>query len=232
MEKNQEQGKSGWGEILKTDYPSSLLRMKMVSHDIANAGVSSPEILDAFRKVPREKFVLPGTETSVAYGNYPLPIGFGQTVSQPFIVAFMLEMLRCPPGSRILEIGTGSGYQTAILACMGMDVVTLELIPELAVRARKTVLELYPDSGIRFIAADGYNGWLPAAPYDGIIVSASPPKVPEELEQQLSTSGGRLVLPAGSWSQRLLSITRSGSDLSMEESLPVRFVPLVRSSRR
>lgn len=217
---------------MNTDYSSSLLRKKMVSHDIANAGVSSPEILDAFSKVPRERFVLPGTKASVAYGNYPLPIGFGQTVSQPFIVAFMLEMLQCTPGSRILEIGTGSGYQTAILACMGMDVVTLELIPELASRARKTVLELYPDSGIRFIAADGYNGWLPAAPYDGIIVSASPPEVPEELEQQLSSSGGRLVLPAGSWSQRLLAITRCGSNFSMEESLPVRFVPLVRSERR
>lgn len=232
MEKNQEQSKKGWGEFLNTDYSSSLLRMKMVKHDIAGAGVSSPEILDAFMKVPREKFVLSGTETSAAYGNYPLPIGFGQTVSQPFIVAFMLEMLQCPTGSRILEIGTGSGYQTAILACMGMDVVTLELIPELALRARKTVLELYPDSGIRFIAADGYNGWLPAAPYDGIIVSASPPKVPEELEQQLNSSGGRLVLPAGSWSQRLLAITRRGGDFSMEESLPVRFVPLVRSPDR
>lgn len=204
----------------------------MVRNDIASASITSPEILNAFMKVPREKFVLPGTKASVAYGNHPLPIGFGQTVSQPFIVAFMLEMMQCPPGSRILEIGTGSGYQTALLACMGMDIVTLELIPELAARARKTVLDLYPDSGVRFIAADGYSGWLPAAPYDGIIVSASPPEVPEELEQQLSSSEGRLVLPAGSWSQRLLMITRSESGFTMEESLPVRFVPLIRPSLR
>lgn len=212
-----------------TDPSSSLLRMSMVRRDIAGAGVKNQDILNAFMKVPRERFVLPGTKNPVAYGNYPLPIGFGQTVSQPYIVAFMLELLDCPPCSRILEIGTGSGYQTAILASMGMDVVTLELVPELAMRARRTVLDLFPEARVKFLVADGYRGWMPAAPYDGIIVSAAPYEIPEELEWQLSPSGGRLVIPAGSWSQRLFAVTRFEDSFSREESLPVRFVPLVRS---
>jgi len=211
---------------------SSLLRMNMVRRDIAMAGVSDPLVLEAFRTVPREEFVAPGTSLSTAYGNFPLPIGYGQTVSQPFIVAFMLELMGCAPGQRVLEIGTGSGYQTALLAAMGMEVITLEIIHQLAVRARQAVSRVIPDAPVSYLVADGYGGWPFAAPYDGIIVSAAPARIPEELQQQLKKGGGRLVIPAGSWSQQLLVITRDGDDFFLEESLSVRFVPLVRGSRR
>ena len=203
----------------------------MVNRDLADVGITDECVLNAFLKIPREDFVSPGTNLPAAYGNHPLPIGFGQTVSQPYIVAYMLQMLECEPGNSILEIGTGSGYQTAILAAMEMKVVTIELIPDLAARAKKAVLALFPEADIRFIVADGYNGWKPAAPYDGIIVSAAPARVPDGLEEQLNPSEGRLVIPVGGWSQRLISITRNGDDLIMKESLPVRFVPLVKPRR-
>ena len=204
----------------------------MVNRDLADVGITDERILKAFMKIPREDFVPPGISLVNAYGNHPLPIGFGQTVSQPFIVAFMLQMLECEPGNSVLEIGTGSGYQTAILAAMGMKVVTIELLPDLAAGAKKAVLAIVPGADIRFIVADGYNGWAPAAPYDCIIVSAAPPRMPGGLEDQLNPLGGRLVLPLGDWSQRLISITRNGDDLVMRESLPVRFVPLVKPRRK
>jgi protein-L-isoaspartate(D-aspartate) O-methyltransferase len=205
--------------------------MRMVREDLAAAGISDERVLDAFMRIPREEFVLPGTELANVYGDYPYPIGFGQTISQPFIVAFMIQMLEIEPGDRVLEIGTGSGYQTAILAAMGMKVITIELIPELAVGAKKAVDAIFPDADIKFIAADGYYGWTPASPYDAIIVSAAPVSIPDELESQLNPSGGRLVIPAGEWQQRLISVTRDGNDRIIKESLPVRFVPLVRPNR-
>jgi len=204
----------------------------MVRTDLEGAGVRSRRVLDAFRRVPRELFVPSRTGLAAAYGNHPLPIGFGQTVSQPFIVAHMLELLSIPPGSRMLEIGTGSGYQTAILAAMGMEVVTVELIPELASRARRTILEFMPEADIRFLIADGYDGWEPAAPYAGIIVSAAPLSIPSALEEQLDPDGGCLVLPAGGFIQKIVKITRAGDDLTMQESLTVRFVPLIASDDR
>ena len=207
-----------------------MLRMRMVRMDLASAGITDESILDAFLAIPRENFVPPGVGLAEAYGNYPCPIGFGQTISQPFIVAYMIQMLEMKPGNKILEIGTGSGYQSAILASMGMEVVTVELLPELAVRARKAVITAVPDANIKFIVADGYHGWSPAAPYDGIIVSAAPATVPGELEAQLDPEGGRLIIPVGKWSQSLISVTRNGTDLHMKESLPVRFVPLVKKS--
>lgn len=206
--------------------------MRMVHRDLADAGITDERILNAFMKIPREDFVPSGASLANAYGNHPCPIGFGQTVSQPYIVAFMLQMLECEPGNSILEIGTGSGYQTAILASMGMKVVTIELIPDLAVNAKKTVLSIVPGADIRFIVADGYNGWTPAAPYEYIIVSAAPPRMPDGLEEQLNPAGGRLVIPMGDWFQRLISVTRNGDDLVMRESLPVRFVPLVKPGKK
>lgn len=207
---------------------SEHFRAMMVSRDIQGAGVRNRRVLDAMMAVPRELFVASGTSLKAAYGDHPMPIGFGQTVSQPFIVALMLEMLHLRPGSRVLEVGTGSGYQTAVLACMGVETVTLEVIPELATRARAAVANAIPGGMISYIVADGYLGWEPAAPYDGIIVSASPERIPEALEHQLSPDGGRLVIPVGGFLQKLVMVTRNGDDLSMEESLPVRFVPLVR----
>ncbi len=216
---------------MNSESSSAILRMRMVRRDLAGAGIDDERILNAFMKIPREKFVPPGTRLADAYGDYPYPIGFGQTISQPFIVAFMIQMLEIEPGDRILEIGTGSGYQTAILASMGMEVVTLELIPDLIVSAKKAVPAVVPDADIKFINADGYQGWSPAAPYDGIIVSAAPVSIPDELEKQLSPDGGRLVLPSGEWQQRLISVTRDGDNLIMKKSLPVRFVPLVKPCR-
>ncbi len=205
--------------------------MRMVNRDLADVGITDERVLNAFLKIPREDFVPSGINLANAYGNHPLPIGFGQTVSQPFIVAFMLQMLECKPGNSILEIGTGSGYQTAILAAMGMKVVTIELLPDLALNAKKAVLANVSGADISFIVADGYNGWTPAAPYDRIIVSAAPARMPDGLEEQLNPLGGMLVIPLGDWSQRLISITRSGDDLLMRESLPVRFVPLVKPKK-
>lgn len=204
--------------------------MRMVRNDLAAAGITDELVLKAFSRIPREKFVPRGTGLAQAYGNHPYPIGHGQTVSQPFIVALMIQLMQCRPGDRVLEIGTGSGYQTAILASMGLKVVTVELLPELSLGASKAVEETVPGNDVLFVVADGYFGWSPGAPYDGIVVSAAPRKVPETLEEQLSPHGGRLVIPAGEWSQRLMLITRQNDDLTLEESLPVRFVPLVSST--
>ena len=231
MEEVKRQSEEGEERSLNSESPAAIQRMRMVHRDLAGAGITDERVLNAFLKIPREDFVPRGTNLAHAYGNYPLPIGFGQTVSQPFIVAFMLQMLECKPGNTVLEIGTGSGYQTAILAAMGMKVVTIELLPDLAVNAKKTVFAIFPGADIRFIVADGSNGWQPAAPYDCIIVSAAPARMPDELEEQLNPTGGRLVLPVGDWHQKLVSITRNGDDLIMRESLPVRFVPLVKPKK-
>lgn len=211
---------------------SGELRERMVRFDIEAAGVTDACILEAFRRVPRENFIPGRPGLFEVYGDHPYPIGYGQTISQPFIVAWMVQMLECGGGDRVLEVGTGSGYETAILAAMGMTVVTVEVLPDLAVRARKAVLETIPGADVAFIAADGYEGWEPGAPYDGIIVSAAPESVPDALHSQLSPEGGRLVLPAGGWSQVLLQVTRNGDELSARRSLPVRFVPLVRRTGR
>lgn len=207
-------------------------RRRMVEHDLAGRGITDPRVLDAFMRVPRESFMPPGIPLREVYGDHPFPIGCGQTISQPFIVAYMLQMLDCGEGDLVLEVGTGSGYQTALLAAMGIDVVTVEVLCELALSARKAVRQTVPEavreSRVRFLVADGYHGWEPAAPYDGIVVSAAPARVPEDLEAQLSKEGGRLVIPAGEWSQSLMLILREGDRLTAGQSLPVRFVPLVR----
>jgi protein-L-isoaspartate(D-aspartate) O-methyltransferase len=204
------------------------LRKRMVLYDIGRQGVTDENVLDAFLRVPRERFMPPGLALREVYGDHPYPIGFGQTISQPFIVAYMIQMLGCGNGDRVLEIGTGSGYQTAILAAMGIEVISIELIPQLAARARKAVMDLLPEANVRFIVADGYHGWEPGSPFQGIIVSAAPREVPRRLEMQLSPDGGRMVIPAGSWSQQLMLIIRDDDELSVRNSLPVRFVPLVR----
>ncbi len=209
-----------------TDDSSGIRRM-MVRRDLEGAGVRDRRVLRAMEEVPRERFVPPGTPLRTAYGDHPLPIGHRQTISQPFIVAFMLEMLEASPGEKVLELGTGSGYQTALLAAMELEVVTLEVVPELAELARSRVEELYPDAPVTFVVADGWRGWAPEAPYDGIIVSAAPATVPPALTEQLSPDGGRLVLPLGGFGQRLVRLTRNGDDIRTERSLPVRFVPLV-----
>ncbi len=206
-------------------------RKRMVTGDLIRRGITDPGVLDAFMKVPRERFMTPGLPPEIVYGDHPYPLGFGQTISQPYIVALMVQALGCHPGATVLEIGTGSGYQTAILASMGFDVITLEVVHELAVKARRTILELFPDADVRFIEADGHGGWEPAAPYSGIIVSAAPDSVPRDLEEQLSGENGRMVIPLGGTWQELVLIERRGFEFIVNSLMPVRFVPLVKPGR-
>ena len=203
------------------------LRRSMVAWQIEARGLDDSNVLEAMGDVPRHLFVPGSVSLEAAYGDYPLSIGHGQTISQPYIVAFMVWQLGLRPGGRVLEIGTGSGYQTAVLDRMGMDVVTVEVIPQLALAARRAVLRYRPGSTARFVVADGYHGWPAGAPYDGIVVSASPPDLPSGLLDQLS-EGGSIVTPVGDFTQYLVRVTR-GEDGHPETRvlMGVRFVPLV-----
>jgi protein-L-isoaspartate(D-aspartate) O-methyltransferase len=191
-----------------------------------------PRVAAAMLAVPREAFV-PAALRAQAYSNRPLPIGAGQTVSQPYIVAIMSHLLGVGPGDRVYELGTGSGYQAAVLAEMGVEVYTVEIVPELAERARET-LERIGYGQVHVRAGDGWLGWPEAAPFDGIIVTAAAETIPEPLVDQLAT-GGRLVIPVGpaGWVQRLMLLTK-GTDgkLAQKEILPVRFVPVTGGHRR
>jgi protein-L-isoaspartate(D-aspartate) O-methyltransferase len=166
----------------------------MVAHQIIGRGVTNPAVLAAMRAVPRHLFV-PSELAYQAYNDNPLPIGLGQTISQPYIVALMTEALKLETGMRVLEIGTGSGYQAAVLAEMGMQVYTVEILPELAKQASQILIEIgYTNIYAR--AADGYFGWEEHAPYDRIIVTAAPDHIPQPLVKQL-IEGGRIVIPIG-----------------------------------
>ena len=165
----------------------------MVESQIEARGITDPNVLEAMRTVPRHRFVADDNKGD-AYGDHPLPIGYGQTISQPFIVAMMSEALDVGPGDKVLEIGTGSGYQAAVLAAMGCKVYTMEIIPELAVRAEATLNELGYDVTVGNI--DGYFGWSEHAPFDGIIVTAAPDHVPQPLIEQLKPAAA-MVIPVG-----------------------------------
>ena len=185
----------------------------------------SEEVLKAIRNVPRHKFV-PQKLVEYAYKDRPLAIGFGQTISQPFIVALMTELLNVNDTSVVLEIGTGSGYQAAILAEMGANVYSVEIIPELAERASKVLNILYPEIKLR--VGDGYFGWEKYAPFDGIIVTAAVDHIPEPLTRQLKV-GGKIVIPIGSpyTVQELVVVEKKiNGDFILHQILPVRFVPL------
>lgn len=170
-------------------------REEMVTKTIKNRGITDEDVLQAMENVPRHQFV-PEEQQSQAYGDFPLPIGFGQTISQPYIVAMMTELLELEEGDKVLEIGTGSGYQAAVLAEIpGVEVYTIEIIPELAQRAEETLNSLgYAD--VHCKQGDGYHGWVEHAPYDAIIVTAAPDHVPQPLREQLAV-GGRMVIPIG-----------------------------------
>jgi protein-L-isoaspartate(D-aspartate) O-methyltransferase len=199
----------------------------MVQRQIAGRGVRSEKVLDAMRKVPRERF-LPNGQGVWAYDDAPLPIGDGQTISQPYIVAYMTEALALVGGEKVLEIGTGSGYAAAVLAEIAADVYTIERIDGLAIMARANLAELgYQNVHVR--QGDGTLGWPEHAPFDGIIVTAGGPDVPDTLKNQLKI-GGRLVMPIGktAWYQELVRITRTTeTEFDMEYLMPVRFVPLI-----
>lgn len=203
------------------------LRDDMVHRQIAARGIRTPSILEAMRKVPREAFV-PAAMQKNAYEDSPLPIGSRQTISQPYIVAFMLDALALDENDRVLEIGTGSGYAAAILARLAAKVVSIERIEELAESARETLGELGCEN-VELVHGDGSKGWPEGAPYDAIVVAASGPRVPDSLQEQLAI-GGRLVMPVGANrdDQRLVRITRIAADRYNREDLTgVRFVPLV-----
>ncbi len=203
------------------------LRHKMVTEQIQGRGVADRRILRALETVPRHRFV-PYTKAKDAYGDGPLPIGQGQTISQPYITAYMTELLHLRPGDRVLEVGTGSGYQAALLGCMCKQVYSIEIIPTHYVRARK-VLEGLAFTNVHLRLGDGRLGWAEEAPFDKVIVTAAAKDtVPPVLIDQLSEEG-RLVIPVGATihEQRLLVYTKRKSRTIQEEDLAVRFVPLV-----
>ncbi len=199
------------------------LRMQMVEQQIIARGVKDQYVIKAMQKVPRHKF-LPETEAPFAYMDEPRPIGEGQTISQPYIVAFMTEQLHLKPDYRVLEIGTGSGYQAAVLAEIVDSVFTIEIIPELARRAAECLKSLGYDNVV-VKQGDGYNGWQEKAPFDAIIVTAAPPKIPPPLLEQLK-NGGVMVLPVGEYVQELVVVKKSEQGMAMRNVLPVRFVPM------
>lgn len=201
-------------------------RAQMVEKDISDRGIDDPLVISAMLVVPREEFV-PNDYRNQAYDDNPLPIGKGQTISQPYIVALMTELLELAPGDKILEIGTGSGYQAAILAEMGADVYSIEIIPELAERASEVLTRTGYEIHTR--VGDGYFGWEEHAPFDGIIVTAAPDHVPFPLRNQLGPEG-KLVIPVGPQGgvQSLWLIEqRDGRWVSLNQGA-VRFVPFVR----
>lgn len=200
------------------------LRELMVNEQIARRGINDPRLLEAFRRVPRHRFV-PLDSRPQAYRDGPLPIGAGQTISQPYIVALMTDLLRLDGTQRVLEIGTGSGYQAAILGELARSVHTVERLPELAERAAALLREL-GYTNIHVHTGDGSLGWPEAAPYDGILVTAAAPRAPDPLLEQLAP-GGRLVAPVGGRAGQELQIwTRTPCGLEMESEIPVAFVPL------
>jgi protein-L-isoaspartate(D-aspartate) O-methyltransferase len=204
-------------------------REQMVKHQLESRGIRDPRVLKAMRKVPRDKFVLPEFR-SRAYDDGALPIGYDQTISQPYIVAFMTEALQLIGKERVLEIGTGSGYQAAVLAELVPEVYSVELIEPLARRAEKTLTELgYTNFKIR--VGNGYEGWPAHAPYDAIVVTAAPAEIPPALIDQLKMNG-RMILPVGIGTQDLILVKKTPGGIVQQDLIPVRFVPMVDQDRR
>jgi protein-L-isoaspartate(D-aspartate) O-methyltransferase len=204
-------------------------REEMVATQIEARGVRDPKTLAAMRKVPRHLFV-PASAVSRAYEDYPLPIGHGQTISQPYIVGFMTEALGLKGGESVLEVGTGSGYQAAVLGEIAARVHTIEIVAPLAGESAALLKRLgYANVSVR--AGDGYLGWPEAAPFDAIVVTAAAPRVPEPLLQQLR-DGGRLIVPVGDDWQELVLVTRHGEGFDERRVLPVRFVPMTGKVRQ
>jgi protein-L-isoaspartate(D-aspartate) O-methyltransferase len=201
------------------------LREKMVSQQIEARGVEDERVLEAMRSVPRHLFV-PEARREEAYEDYPLPIGEGQTISQPYIVAVMSEAMKLKGKEKVLEVGTGSGYQAAVLSLLCKKVYSVEIVPELAARSKKLLGKL-GYKNVKVIEGDGYEGLPDKAPFDAIMITAAPGVVPEPLKKQLKI-GGRLVLPLGKKYQDLLRIVRKGKESWVEEEvLPsVIFVPM------
>lgn len=207
---------------MRNDFSS--LREKMVEVQIAGRGIKNAKVLDAMGKVPRHFFV-PEELRDSAYADGPLPIGAGQTISQPYIVAYMTEILELGGAERVLEVGTGSGYQTAVLAEIVKDVFTIEVVSTLSQRAQD-VLKSLGYVNIQFKIGDGTRGWKDFAPYDAIMVTAAPGSVPKVLQEQLQV-GGRMIIPIGVDYQELVLVRREEKTFKETRLLPVRFVPLI-----
>lgn len=200
---------------------------RMVDEQLRARGIRDERVLAAMARVPRHRFV-PESERALAYRDGPLPIGHGQTISQPYIVAFMTEALALTASDVVLEIGTGSGYQAAVLAELAREVYTIELVPELAAGAERTLSEL-GYRNVRVRTGDGYRGWPERAPFSKIIVTAAPEEVPQALVDQLAV-GGTMVVPVGPQDghQELRIVTKTAKGVSTERGFAVRFVPMVR----
>ena len=204
-------------------------RMRMVDEQLLARDITDPRLLGAIRRVPRDRFV-PADQREWAYDDRPLPIGYRQTISQPYIVAYMTQALQLSPDAKVLEVGTGSGYQAAVLAELVATVYTIEIVPQLATRARATLDELgYANVHVR--QGDGYAGWPEEAPFDAIIVTAAPDHVPQPLVDQLAL-GGRLIIPIGQGRQALTILTRTEDGVEHETTLPVLFVPMTGQAGR
>jgi protein-L-isoaspartate(D-aspartate) O-methyltransferase len=199
-------------------------RRRMVERQIAARGVRDKAVLDAMLRVPRHLFVPPETRYR-AYDDTALPIGWGQTISQPYIVGYMTDALRPSPEHVVLEVGTGSGYQAAVLSHLVRQVYSIELLPELADRARRTLRQLgYRNVEVR--TGDGYAGWPEHAPFERIIVTAAPPDIPKALVDQLAI-GGTMILPVGRMLQQMTIVTKTEKGIAQQRTIQVRFVPMV-----
>jgi protein-L-isoaspartate(D-aspartate) O-methyltransferase len=204
-------------------------RKQMVEEQLAapGRGIQNRRVLEAMATVPRHEFV-PKAVSKYAYWDEPLPIGYGQTISQPFIVAFMTEQLDPKPTDRVLEIGTGSGYQAAVLSRLVAEVYTIEIIEPLAKRAEADLKRLGYNN-VRVLAGDGYQGWPDHAPFDAIIVTCAPDQIPQPLVEQLR-DGGRMIVPVGpADNQQLYLLQKHGTKVEQRATLPVRFVPMKRA---
>ena len=204
-------------------------RAEMVRSQIAARDIRNPRVLDAMREVPRHRFV-PLEYRNRAYLDRPLPIGLGQTISQPYIVAAMTELLRPESTDRVLEIGTGSGYQAAVISRLVAKVYTIEIVPELAERAAKTLAEL-GYTNVEVTSGDGYRGIPSQAPFDGILVTAAPDEIPQPLIDQLAV-GGRMVIPVGNFYQQLIVVEKTDAGIRKRSVFPVRFVPMTGEATR
>jgi len=196
----------------------------MIAEQLRARDIHDPRVLDAIARVPRHIFV-PEAQRHEAHGDHPVPIGFGQTISQPYIVGFMTQALHVAADHRVLEIGTGSGYQTAVLAELAREVFSIEIVTELSERARRTLNDL-GYGNVRLRTGDGYAGWPEEAPFDRILATAAPRDIPPALVEQLANDGV-LVLPVGDWNQEIRVVQKQQGQVHSRGVLPVRFVPMV-----
>lgn len=221
---------TGCGQQAPTAAEFATHRQRMVEQQLKPRGIKDERVLAAMAKVPREEFV-PADARPSAYEDGPLPIGYDQTISQPYVVAFMTEQLRPKRSDRVLEIGSGSGYQAAILGELVTEVYTIEIVEPLA-KSAEAILQRLGYNNVHTKVGDGYKGWPEEAPFDAIIVTCAPEKVPQPLVDQLK-DGGRMVIPVGErFAQQLYLLEKKNGQLKESVTLPVRFVPMLREAQK